>query len=416
MGKKEGKENGDRGKSGTGKKMNRREFLKASALVSTGAGLTIISPKWTFGSSQPSGIPKIIYWATSDVGSSMYIIPTIVAQKIEPVMKCKFRMIPAVDVNKIHMLREGRAQIATMAADNYWATMGLGDYATLALGPQPLRIVWAGMPFGSGSTGLATRTSGIKTPYDLKGKRLAVVVGAVWSKMGQEANLAFGNLSWKDVKVYEVSSTGAMYKSLVDGFADCTQGAVSAPGTYEIESSPYGLTIMRYPHSDVEAWKRYNNVVPYAFPGWSTQGAGIKPGQKIPTPIYPFPITNTLESQSEELIYALCKAWYSKLDQILPANPLCKSMTVAANMDPRVVRMAPFHKGAVKFFKEIGAWKPLNEVANNNALAHLEKVKKRWDAFVIECENRMAKTGKKINTKKEWPLIVRKDVALLPKE
>jgi ABC-type branched-subunit amino acid transport system substrate-binding protein len=49
MGKNKEKKNNNSGGSGTRKKINRREFLKAGALISTGAGLTILSPKWTFG-------------------------------------------------------------------------------------------------------------------------------------------------------------------------------------------------------------------------------------------------------------------------------------------------------------------------------------------------------------------------------
>lgn len=59
-------------------------------------------------------------------------------------------------------------------------------------------------------------------------------------------------------------------------------------------------------------------------------------------------------------------------------------------------------------------WTPALEEANKRQLAHLEKVNKRWAAFVEEAEETMAKTGKKIDPTKEWPVVVEKEIGFLP--
>jgi hypothetical protein len=154
--------------------------------------------------------------------------------------------------------------------------------------------------------------------------------------------------------------------------------------------------------------------MPYAFPGYSTKGASIKPGEKVPTVMYPWPITNTLATQSDELVYAICKAIYSKLDEIVAAYEPNEAMKVERAIIPEVVIMAPYHNGAIKFFKEIKVWTEAHEAANKRRLEHLEKINKRWEAFMEEAEEMMKKTGKKVDPTKEWPLIVEKEIGMLP--
>lgn len=323
-------------------------------------------------------------------------------------------MIPGEDTEMINMLLAGKIQLATFAADNYWATMGLAHYASFAMGPQPLRMIWSGIPFTAPVGGIATKTSGIKTPYDLKGKRVAQVIGSAWSTEGIASHLAFANLTLNDVKMMDVSSASAAYKSLTEGKADYTAGSVVAPDIYELEASPNGLTVVRFSFDDKEGWKRLQKIVPYFVRGYTTEGPGVKPGEKIEVPTYPWPATTTLASQSDELVYAICKAIYNKIDAIAAAYKPNRALLPKVGIVPEAVIMAPFHPGAIKFFKEKGIWTDAHEKANNKQLAHLEKVNKRWAAFVEEAGEKMAKTKKKVDPIKEWPLIVEKEIGLVP--
>ena len=162
---------------------------------------------WAQSKEMPYKPPGIIHWAAGDVGSYMFINPATISEKISPVLNSKIRLIPGNDMERLIMIKSGRAHLTSMSADNYWGTMGLGTYSTFASGPQPLRLIWCGWPDYAGSTGIATKASDIKTPYDLKGKRVAMVVGAAWSSEGIRGGLAFGNLSLSDVTVVQVSST-----------------------------------------------------------------------------------------------------------------------------------------------------------------------------------------------------------------
>lgn len=359
-------------------------------------------------------MPSIIYWAVGDVGAVLYAIPASVTEKVAPALGSKIRMIPGNDVERLNMMRTGKAHLATMAADTYWAAMGLSYYCTFAMGPQPIRIIWAGWPFAAGSTGLVTAASGIKTPYDLKGKRMGVVVGAAWSLEGVKANLAWAKLTTNDVTLVEVSTTGAVNKALTEGKVDFTMGSPNAPGFYEAEASPTGASLIRYSHDDKEGWARYQKFMPYHVPGYSTVGATIKAGEKVPTPMYAFPITMCLADQRDEFVYAICKAHYDKMDEIAKAYPGNEAMRPERAIIPEIMAMAPFHPGAVKFFKEIGRWNAALEEAQNKKLAHLEKVNKRWATFAEETQDKIAKSGKKVDLNKEWRDILDKEIGLNP--
>jgi TRAP transporter TAXI family solute receptor len=368
----------------------------------------------TSGWAKENKLPKTIYWGCRYVGGSLYTVPATMAEKVGPQLGRKIRMIPGNDVEMINMMRAGRAHLATFAADNYWASMGLAHYATFAMGPQPLRLIWPGWPLGAGSTGLATKKSGIKTPYDLKGKRLIRVIGAAWSDKGLRSQLAFGNLTYDDVTVIDVSSTGAQYKGLNEGKGDYCTGSVTSPGMYELASSSYGFTIVKFPFDDKEGWTRMQKIMPYYTPGLTTQGAGLKEGESVETPMYPWPITTTLEKQSDEFAYAICEAIYAKIDDIMAAYKPNKSMEPKHAIRPEACIMAPFHPGAIKFFKEKGLWTDAHEKANNARLEHLKKVNARWEQFVEESEEKMKKTKKKVNPLVEWPKIVENEIGLRP--
>ena len=128
--------------------------------------------------------------------------------------------------------------------------------------------------------------------------------------------------------------------------------------------------------------------------------------------MYAYPITACLADQSDKFVYAITKAFYEKIDEIVAAYPANEAMKPERAIAPDVTKMAPFHPGAVKFFKEIGRWNKDLEVAQKKKLAHLDKVNKRWAIFTEEAQDRIAKTRKKVDLNKEWLDILDKEIGL----
>ncbi|UCG98623.1 MAG: ABC transporter substrate-binding protein, partial [Burkholderiales bacterium] len=65
-------------------------------------------------------------------------------------------------------------------------------------------------------TVLAAKDSGIKTAADLKGKRVAWVIGAPSLNQNITAILAFANLTWDDVKKVEFGGFGPAMDGIVN--------------------------------------------------------------------------------------------------------------------------------------------------------------------------------------------------------
>lgn len=361
-----------------------------------------------------SSLPETVYWGYRFLGSGIATSAVSIVDKIGPQLGRKIRMIPGEDVDMVAMLRAKKVHFATFVADAYWASMGLIQYSTFAYGPQPIRTVWPGAPMPGASTGYATVSSGIKTPYDLKGKRLARVVGAAWSELGLRGSLAFGKLTYDDVSIVQVSSTAMAYKAMLEGKADFAMGMPTSPVLFEVEASPHGLYAVDFPAEDKSGWERYRQFMPFVTQGFGSVGAGIKPRKNVSMVAYPMPVTNTIESQPEELVYAVCDAIYNKLNEIVAAYSMNEGMKLETALTPESTFLAPYHPGAVKFFKKIGLWTKELDEANDKKVRHLQKVSERWNTFVEESERRMSQTKKKVDSTEEWPQIVEKEIGLRP--
>jgi TRAP transporter TAXI family solute receptor len=395
----------------------KKEILRHTARILLFILVTVISlsiAAWAE-SGEKYVLPKTIYVGARSPGASLYTIPATIAQNISPVLNRKIRLIPAEDAGMFNMLLRGKVHFIAHGADEYWGAMGLGQYCDWSIGPVPLRMMWNGLPYAAGYTLVASKVSGIKTPYDLKGKRLSEVVGTTWSPKGLKAALAFGNLTYpNDAVIVKVPSAAGQYKAVAEGKTDATMASLTAAGAYEIEASPYGIQVVRYPHDDDEAWKRLKSVVPYYFRGLSYGPvAGIKEGEKVETAMIFWPIISTLATQDDEFVYRVCKAIYTQFDKIVKDYDILKSMEPKRAIRPEATDLSPYHPGAVRLFKEIGVWNEDLEAANQKRISHLERVQKRWDKYVANAQDRMEK-GEKVILKKEWEKIVETELGLLP--
>jgi len=362
----------------------------------------------------PYQFPKTIFWATKDVGTGLYQTAATMSEILAPELGAKIRLIPGNDLEINIMMRQGKAHLGCWGQDAFWSGTGLGVYSTPAFGPQPTRLMWPGIPAASGGTIIATKTSGIKTPADLKGKKLANVIGSTQFYVMYAAALAYANLTIDDVKLVDFSSDGAKFRAFIEGKVDACSSALNAASSYEAEAGPYGLYVVPFP-PDKEAWERLNRIVPFFFPYKSTEGAGIKKGESVWTMQYPWPIIVCGAEMPEEFAYTMVKAIHKKLDAMIAAWPQLEAMRIEKAFIPGVTGMAPFHSGAIKYFKEIGVWKPEFEAVNQKKLEAMAAWKARWDRFLEDTEKERA-SGKKVNVKDEWTKIMTKEFGfVLPK-
>lgn len=362
-----------------------------------------------------AGLPKTVYWGARSIGSGLHGVSVALTEALAKEMGIKFRLVPGTSTEQVYMMKSGRIDVYATGGGNWFEPMGLAQCLTLSLGPQPSRILWAGLPKYAGGTALATKTSGIKVPSDLKGKRVALIPGVAFSEGGLNGTLAFANLTRDDVKIVKVSSWGAAYKAMAQGKVDYTFGNNISSGIIEADTSPYGIRIIKLDYSDDAAWKRLQKHMPLLFRDYITEGVGVKPGEKVEGAKYGWPQIGVIKSTPDDLVYALCDGIYKVIDKAAENyKPLqaMLGMKKKGGLGKKAVVNAPFHRAAVKFFKDKGIWSPELEWANQKKLDQTRRAKKRWDQYMIEVEDRAKK--EKINLKKEWTKIVHEEIGVMP--
>lgn len=256
---------------------------------------------------------------------------------------------------------------------------GLYEFAGYEWGPQDLRVL---LQHPATISLVATAKSGIQTPADFKGKRVAWVIGSPTIYVKAEALLNFAGLSWDEVQKVEMPSYAASLKALVEDKVDAAIAIPTASTMYELEASPQGINWPEFPAADTEGWKRIQKVAPWLSPGKEDRGAGLKEGEPRELPRYSYPQLVTYAKQPAGEVYALVKAIDETFSMYKDADPVMVDWAIEKAGKPPAG--APFHEGAIKYLKEKGIWTAEDDQWNNEFLARLEKVQAAWEIAIDE--------------------------------
>lgn len=212
----------------------------------------------------------------------------------------------------------------------------------------------------------------IKSYADLKGKRVAYVIGSDGLNIGMEAILAFAGLTWDDVKKVDFPGYGASWQGMVNGQVDAAFASTVSGPTRKLEASPRGIFWPTMPHGDTAGWDRLAKVAPYILKHTATIGSG---GISKDTPLegagYPYPILISLADQDDELVYSMTKAIHTEYPNFKDAMP---ALTGWALERQTFMWAVPYHAAAVQYWKEIGAW-------SDDAQTHNDALLKRQDVL-----------------------------------
>lgn len=325
-------------------------------------------------------LPEMMFWVAYDVGSTGYVQSATISNGLMKKYGVKIRVIPSgTSIGRFMPLLTGAATYSNMGDESAFYIEGLYECNRMGLGPQPLRQVLA-VPFVTVMA--VTKESRITTPDTLKGKRVAWIPGASTLNVKAISTLAFGNLSFKDVIKVEFPSYAASLKGLIEGKVDAAIAGHDAPILYELETSPRGLSHVVYPHKDKQGWARMQAITPWLAPTLWDDGPGFKKGKPDEVWSYRYPNMVTFEKTSAAEVYALVKAineaypLYKDAHKMMPYWIAGKAGVPPAN--------CPFHEGAIRYYKEVGVWKPEHDAWNNKLIQHMKDVKIEWAALVAE--------------------------------
>lgn len=320
-------------------------------------------------------LPKTLAWTAYNTGTTGYNQSVAIGKALKDAYGVNLRVVPAKnDVSRLRPLVSGKVQFSANGSGTYFASEGVFLFAGKEWGPQPVQLVMS----AHADTNLSLATAAdanIKTIKDLKGKRVGYIRGGIAINMGTEATLAFGGLTWNDVKKVEFPGYGAMWRGMVNNQVDAAFASTASGPTKKLQASPRGIYWVRMPHNDNEGWKRAKKIAPYFMRHTATIGTGLSKDKPLESSSYPYPILVGLTSHSDELIYSMAKAIHTQFDKFKNAEPAAAGWA----LDRQSFKWAvPYHKGAVKYWKEVGVWTDDIDRYNNQLLKRQAVLQDAW--------------------------------------
>ena len=316
-------------------------------------------------------LPPTIAWSAYDVGSGGYNQAVAIGNALKQKYNVSLRVLPGkIDVSRSLPVREGQVQFSANGVGGaYLAQEGVFEFGAPSWGPQPIR----GLMLNTSDqvlTVVAAKDSGVRTVADLKGKRVAWVIGAPSLNQNITAMLAFANLTWNDVQKVEFGGFGAAMDGIVNNQVDAAFTSSISGLAYKVAKSPRGLVYPIFAHSDKAGWARMQAMAPFFFPFMGTEGAELSKEKPAESATYPYPILMTYASQNTDLVYNMTKAMVETFDLYKAGAPGNSGWAVDRQNFAWVI---PFHDGAIRFWQEAGKWKPEHQ-AHNDKLIQRQKV------------------------------------------
>jgi TRAP transporter TAXI family solute receptor len=364
-----------------------------SFLVVLLAGLALVSLAMPAAGQSPFRMPRTLVWTAYDVGSAGYIQAASIGHAMGTRAGITVRVIPAGnDVSRQAPLASGRAQFGALGIASFLSQEGVLEFAGTDWGPQPVRIL--GAAWGDFNTGnvAAGADTGARSVFDLKGKRIAWVVGAPALNQNMTAFLACANLTWNDVQKTEFPSWGASARAVVEGQADAYIASTNSGLVYELASSPrkYIAPAVPSPKEDPACWQRLKKAAPYFEYNVATVGAApISKDNPHKGATYGYPIVTAYASQPAELVYQQTKLIFDLLPDYVGAHPGNDGFALGKQ---RFTWVLPYHEGAIRYFKEKGVWTAEMDKHNVDLIRRQDVLHQAWDKALAEASEKKVAT------------------------
>ena len=341
-------------------------------------GLMASNSAWAQSVAAPAKLPPQMAWTAFDTGSAGFNVLVAIGAAFNKAYNIDLRVLPAGnDTARLAPLRTGKAMLTSTGMGLYYAQEGALEFGVKEWGPQPVSIVLTSLDCNAATIGVAGDI-GVKEVKDLKGKRIASVVGAPGLNINPIAILAFAGLTRDDVKIVEFSSYGAMWKGVLNNEVDVGFAVTVSPQVREVAASPRGIVWPQTPAADKEGWARLLKVAPYFQPHKTTCGVGISADKPLELPVFPYPILGVYNSQPDELIYSIARALIDQYPAYKDAAPGAAGLDVK---NQTVNWVMPYHPGAVRALKEAGLWTDAAQKHNDALFRRQEVLAAAWKAY-----------------------------------
>ncbi len=348
------------------------------ARVALAAALTAASTL-ALAQAQAPQLPSTLAWSAYDVGSGGYNQAVAIGNALKQKYNVSLRVLPGKnDISRTLPVKSGQVQFSANGVGGaYLAQEGVFEFGAAEWGPQPIR----GLMLNTSDqllTIVAAKDTGVKTIADLKGKRVAWVIGSPSLNQNITAILAFANLTWDDVKKVEFGGFGAAMDGIVNNQVDAAFTSSISGKAFQIAKSPRGLVYPTIPASDKAGWARLNALAPFFFPFKGTEGADLSKEAPVEAASYPYPILMTYVNQDAGLVYNMTSAMVSAFPDYKDAAP---GNSGWAKDRQNFAWVIPYHDGAIRYWKEAGLWKPEHQAHNDKLIQRQKVMMDAWDAL-----------------------------------
>lgn len=349
--------------------MHRRSALLAVLAVA-------LAPAVALAQSGPIKLPDTVAWTAYDVGSGGYNQAVAIGNALKNKLGVNLRVLPGKnDISRTLPVREGKVQFSANGVGGaYLAQEAVFEFGAKDWGPQPVRSLLL-----NNSDALLTivtaKDANIKTMADLKGKRVAWVVGAPSLNQNITALLAFANLTWKDVTRVDFPGFGQAMDGIIANQVDAAFASTISGNAYKIASSPRGVQYPTVPHGDKAGWARLNKTAPFFIPFMGTEGADMSKEKPVEAATYPYPVLMSYDNLSADLAYNMTRAMVELFNDYKDGAPGNNGWALDRQRFDWVV---PFHDGAIKYFKEIGKWSDALQKHNDGLVKRQQVLAAAW--------------------------------------
>ena len=332
---------------------------------------------------QDLDLPRQLAWTAYDTGSAGYNQAVAIGAALQDAAGVNLRVLPGKnDISRTEPLRRGRVEFsATGVGGSFMAQEGVFEFGEQNWGPQPIRVLAAN---NGGAINLSVGVAGdegIETYADLKGKRVAWVVGAPALNVNVEAYLAYGGLTWDDVERVDFGGFGAAWRGLMDDQVDAAFASTNSGMAYEAATGPRGLFWPPVDPDDAEGLKRMKDIAPFFTPNLATVGADIDGTDGYQGAGYAYPVLTAMAEQDEDLVYNMTKAMFDLYPEYKGKAPGINGWALEFQDFEWVV---PYHDGAIRYYKEAGVWTDEAQAHNDKLVARQEALAAAWEKLKAE--------------------------------
>jgi len=331
-------------------------------------------------------LPKQISWTAYGTTSSGYANGVAIGNVLKKVYDTEVRLVPGKnDISRMIPVEKGKVDLCACGMAAVLAMEGAYDFGKKRWGPQRLFNLFNNAKGKNGTTLALANDIGIKSAADLRGKRMAWVRGAPALNVNLAGFLAYGGLTWDDVEKVEFPGWKQANDGVINGLADAVIVSTVSPHLQRLAASPRGNIHPAVPHGDKEAWARMRAAAPWAVPRKVSVGINLESNtqQEGKVPFdgfgFPYPSYVTYGDRSNDFVYALTKAVVSNHEKITATLKNADGYGIDRQLFDWAI---PYHPGAIRYYKEVGAWTPAAEAHNAALLKRQDVLAAAWTKVI----------------------------------